>query len=253
MKRMKSGFTLAEVLITLGIIGVVAAIVMPAVMTNYTYKTVGVKLQKFLSQTEGTSRPYVVSNEQFVDESLAIVDNFVLNSYLVTNPTDFNETETDCSDNTASGDGTYTKGAQCGTKTEGRVLNYGLTTMSSPINNNYADFAEGSHEVKLKDNTSFIAYMLPDYDEEAVSEINVAQVGEVVFGLAFKPNVNGLPKAAQKIYPFVVTELGYVYPDKMDDCMRKIAEDDYAVKTVFFDKEKVCHTETANEAPDLGS
>jgi prepilin-type N-terminal cleavage/methylation domain-containing protein len=50
MKKFKSGFTLAEVLITLGIIGVVAAIVMPSVMTNYTYKTVGVKLSKFVSQ-----------------------------------------------------------------------------------------------------------------------------------------------------------------------------------------------------------
>ena len=67
MKRMKSGFTLAEVLITLGIIGVVAAIVMPSVMTNYTYKTVGVKLSKFMSQVEGASRPYVVQNASFTN------------------------------------------------------------------------------------------------------------------------------------------------------------------------------------------
>ena len=65
MKRMKSGFTLAEVLITLGIIGVISAIVMPSVMSNYTYKTVGVKLSKFAAQLEGATRPYVVQNEVF--------------------------------------------------------------------------------------------------------------------------------------------------------------------------------------------
>ena len=59
MKQLKAGFTLAEVLITLSIIGVVAAIVMPSVMTNYTYKTVGVKVAKFASQLEAASRPFI--------------------------------------------------------------------------------------------------------------------------------------------------------------------------------------------------
>ncbi len=42
-------FTLAEVLITLGIIGVVAAITMPAVVTKYRKQTVENKLKKFYS------------------------------------------------------------------------------------------------------------------------------------------------------------------------------------------------------------
>ena len=46
----KAGFTLAEVLITLGIIGVVAALTLPTVVQNYRNQTVGTKLSKFYSQ-----------------------------------------------------------------------------------------------------------------------------------------------------------------------------------------------------------
>ena len=47
MKRL--GFTLAEVLITLGIIGVVAAMTIPALMTNYQKRSFVSKLQKAIS------------------------------------------------------------------------------------------------------------------------------------------------------------------------------------------------------------
>ncbi len=43
------GFTLAEVLITLGIIGIVAAMTMPALIVNYQKKQTAVKLSKFYS------------------------------------------------------------------------------------------------------------------------------------------------------------------------------------------------------------
>ena len=45
----KSGFTLAEVLITLGIIGVVAAMTLPAINAHYRKKEIPVKLKKFTS------------------------------------------------------------------------------------------------------------------------------------------------------------------------------------------------------------
>lgn len=48
-KFMKKAFTLAEVLITLGIIGVVAALVMPSLVTSYKEKATVVKLKKFHS------------------------------------------------------------------------------------------------------------------------------------------------------------------------------------------------------------
>lgn len=47
--RSKAGFTLAEVLITLGIIGIVAAMTMPALITNMRHKTASARLKKFYS------------------------------------------------------------------------------------------------------------------------------------------------------------------------------------------------------------
>ncbi|MDR1167910.1 MAG: type II secretion system GspH family protein [Heliobacteriaceae bacterium] len=49
MKEFKSGFTLAEVLITLGIIGVVASITMPALIANYEKKATLTQLKKTYS------------------------------------------------------------------------------------------------------------------------------------------------------------------------------------------------------------
>lgn len=47
--RTKSAFTLAEVLITLGIIGIVAALTMPMLIQNYNKKITEVRLKKFYS------------------------------------------------------------------------------------------------------------------------------------------------------------------------------------------------------------
>lgn len=47
--KAKLAFTLAEVLITLGIIGVVAALTIPSLMTKYHRMTVETKLKKFYS------------------------------------------------------------------------------------------------------------------------------------------------------------------------------------------------------------
>jgi len=46
---MKKGFTLAEVLITLGIIGVVAAMTIPTLMTKYAKQRTETQLVKFYS------------------------------------------------------------------------------------------------------------------------------------------------------------------------------------------------------------
>ena len=82
MKKFKLGFTLAEVLITLGVIGVVAATVMPSVMTSYQYSTIGTKLSKFIQQTENSARSYAVMDTlsssnftTFVDESFIYSDS----------------------------------------------------------------------------------------------------------------------------------------------------------------------------------
>lgn len=56
------GFTLAEVLITLGIIGVVAAMTIPTLMTNFQKKRTETQLVKFYSMMNQTLRMSVAEN-----------------------------------------------------------------------------------------------------------------------------------------------------------------------------------------------
>ena len=60
MKR--NGFTLAEVLITLGIIGVVAAMTIPTLMTKYQKHKTETQLVKFYSMMNQTLRMSVAEN-----------------------------------------------------------------------------------------------------------------------------------------------------------------------------------------------
>jgi len=59
----KNGFTLAEVLITLGIIGVVAALTMPALIAKYQEKEAAVRLKKLYSTLDNAMRLAVQENE----------------------------------------------------------------------------------------------------------------------------------------------------------------------------------------------
>lgn len=215
MKKFKSGFTLAEVLITLGIIGVVAAIVMPSVMTNYTYKTVGVKLSKFVSQLEGSTRPYVVQNTIFSDAATA--QDYIVESFLIRNLDDLKDDAT------------------------GSLVSVVKDLTLNATNKEFDAFNKTSNPiVQIKDGTEFRAYMLDtNYDED--DEINTAQVGEAIWGIAFAPKVNGLPKAVQKSYKFVITELGYVYPDRsVDNCMAGIWDAEFMTTSKTFKEGSAC-------------
>lgn len=61
-RGIKPAFTLAEVLITLGIIGVVAAMTIPTLMTNYAKKRTETQLVKFYSMMNQTLRMSVAEN-----------------------------------------------------------------------------------------------------------------------------------------------------------------------------------------------
>lgn len=78
---MKTGFTLAEVLITLGIIGLVAAMTLPGVVANYQKKEAAAKLKKIYS-----SISQVLEKEQVV-ETLDEWDNSekILKKYFLPN------------------------------------------------------------------------------------------------------------------------------------------------------------------------
>ena len=64
----KCAFTLAEVLITLGIIGVVAAITIPGLMTKYRYHVMETKLAKFDSVINQAVRMSIAENGDFTYE-----------------------------------------------------------------------------------------------------------------------------------------------------------------------------------------
>lgn len=68
--RHKFGFTLAETLITLTIIGVVSAITLPTVVGNYEKKVVGVKLHKFYSQMNQALNQYYKDNNMVPSDML---------------------------------------------------------------------------------------------------------------------------------------------------------------------------------------
>lgn len=61
---MRKGFTLAEVLITLGIIGVVAALTIPTLISNYKTKEASVRLKKFYSMMNQAIQLSTLDNGQ---------------------------------------------------------------------------------------------------------------------------------------------------------------------------------------------
>ena len=57
---MKKGFTLAEVLITLGVIGVVAALTLPGIMQSYQKKVYVAQLQRVFNEVANGARSYML-------------------------------------------------------------------------------------------------------------------------------------------------------------------------------------------------
>ena len=84
---MKKAFTLAEVLITLGIIGVVAAITMPVIITKYQQKQVVEQLKKVYATLEQAFKLSEVENgfaDEWVDDGSSTVNKDILNKYFDT-------------------------------------------------------------------------------------------------------------------------------------------------------------------------
>jgi prepilin-type N-terminal cleavage/methylation domain-containing protein len=116
---MKKGFTLAEVLITLGIVGIVAVLTVPGVMKNYANRMYVAQLQKVYSQVSEAAQS--IMNDEHTDtfsETLAASNTnptgcpadkskctsgvyYFLNNY-------FKTIKTNCG---ATGDSTCAKGA----------------------------------------------------------------------------------------------------------------------------------------------
>lgn len=82
MKKIQA-FTLAEILITLGIIGVVAALTMPSLIENYQKKVLEVQLQKTISTLQNGLKKIMADEEveSIFESSVGSHTSFELNHY----------------------------------------------------------------------------------------------------------------------------------------------------------------------------
>lgn len=241
MKRLNSGFTLAEVLITLAIIGVVAAIVLPSVMSNYQYKSVGVKLAKFISTLEGSTRPFVVNNDNFTvtdseEDELDDDGKKTGQKVKVSNVTDFvNESFIFKTFDPETSDG------------EGKVkiLRYPEITKAALSSKDTYTPQAGTTKAPiaiLKDGTAIQVYLDDtSYGTEHIKLVPVEKFGAPVFRINFDPKVQGLPKSAQKNFNFAVTELGYVFPAENDGCTWQLYNEGFTTTSKSFADGKACH------------
>ena len=78
----RPAFTLAEVLITLGIIGIVAAMTMPSLITNYRKKQTVVQLKKVYSELSQAAQMSVIQNGDMRDWNYALTGEEFFNTYL---------------------------------------------------------------------------------------------------------------------------------------------------------------------------
>lgn len=241
MKKLKSGFTLAEVLITLAIIGVVAAIVMPSVMSNYQYKSIGVKLAKFMSTVEAASRPFVVNDGNFSITSAKDADaegKQSADNQSVSNVTDF------------VNEAFLFKGFDEGNGLTNTVNAY-PNINKKVLGTKYEDISAKANAplAYLKDGTAIQIYLDDTaYDTSHQNIVPVEKYGRPVFRIAFDPKVQGLPSSAHKNFNFTVTELGYVFPHNNDNCAWLIYNNDFATTSKLFATGQDCHVNTAGSA-----
>lgn len=88
---MKNGFTLAEVLITLGIIGIVAAMTIPTLITNYQKKTTATRVKKAyaellqaikLSENDNDSmESWTVGNDVSIENTEKYIEKYIMPYY----------------------------------------------------------------------------------------------------------------------------------------------------------------------------
>lgn len=217
MKKIKSGFTLAEVLITLAIIGIISAIILPSVMSNYQYKSVGVKLGKFISTVEGSARAFVVNEGVFTNDSDMVADfandTFIYKQFEgLADMTEYPEVTTS----------TYSTNDRTGM----------VSSEERPV-------------AILKDGTGFrLSLDSTTFDDTLADMVPPEKYGVPAFRIDFNPNVQGLPSTAQKVYSLTVTELGYIFPHPDDDCTWELYNNDFNTTARSFAGEAACHVDS---------
>lgn len=187
---MKKGFTLAEVLITLGIIGVVAALAAPALNNSAQKAKVGPALSKFISTLENAHQHITADNEA---DSLTAVTNGDVDTYL----TELSK---------------YAKGVK-----DTKELD---SFTPKPSNYDGLSNADGSPSKDDMDSTTKIykfadgsAMVLKHYNRDSSHSAgsylgNVASLWFDINGFENKPN-----RAGKDEFRFYIDDSGAVYPD----------------------------------------
>ena len=199
----KKGFTLAEVLITMGIIGIIAAITMPTLMMDTKYKQLGVKLSKFYSSLYNVTKEYTASNNDF--SSAEEVAAHLRNSF-------------DIKSNHNGGLQLFT-----------------ANTVLFSMNNSSADSAilSDNTQIAITSYSSSVFGALPDIYS------NVRKYGSPIAVVWFDAAVNGLPSSSNTEFKFAVTTKGKVVP--IDACGLAIFNNDWIVTNDFYTKGGVCN------------
>ena len=206
----KNGFTLAEVLITLGIIGVVAAVTIPTLVSNYKYKQIGTRLSKFVSNTENAARAWVASNHDIITQE--DLRQFYSDSFIVKNSYD----------------------------PQGVLI--GHDYISYPINalvvNNATPVQQGNPHSELQDGTSIaLAYI----SGGTASGLPAEKYGDWRGIIYFDTAVKGLPQTAQHVFVFEITSKGFVVPANISSCTTEIAKNNWIIDNSWYKAGGICN------------
>ena len=261
MKKFNLGFTLAEVLITLSIIGVISAVVMPSVISSYQFKTIGVKLSKFASTVETAARSYVVQNDSFNPANGEEIQNFINEAFIFKSVA----AEIDGRGRVTGLEGTgNTENIWADEVPEGQDPEPvdGIYLLSASVQNATADGGWAANAV-LKDNTSFTVRWFGNLTNpytvaagqqgtDRSTTVDRTKVGFPVFQFAFNPQVTGMSSTVHTQYFFNVTELGYVFPAHNDECLWGIYDSDWTTNQATFRAGSDCNGEAAQALVGMG-
>lgn len=210
----KSGFTLAEVLITMGIIGIIAAITMPTLMMDTKYKQIGVKLSKFYSTLYNASKEYTAYNGDY--GSVNNLVNHINKSF------DFKDIHV------------YSQSGQTAIAATG-IDCY----KANAINDQYGLLADNTKISILAGPTKKIPITLPEKYN------NSRKYGSPLTIVYFDPMVKGLPTNGQHVFEFVVTTKGNIIP--YDSCSAAAFANNWIIDSNWFKSGQVCyHTASEN-------
>ena len=177
----KMAFTLAETLIVIGIIGVVAALTIPNTISDGKDRQYITKLAKFNTTLESATTAYIATKDKDFTSDDAV--DFIKTSLIFVNTDEKKKIKSGSGLNAALKDGTVIDSIRAG--------------------NSSSD----------------------------LDKIDTDNTGDAAFVIGFKPEVAGM---AHKTLSFVVTEKGYVFPQKGDACLTSLYESKWKYEPAKF-------------------